>query len=511
MAANVALSDTFDLWRTRTNQLLMYTQAIGGKDVLHISNTTNSTSNTTGAITSNGGIGIKASAVIGGDLLTHSGLTVAKVSSLQGNTDIGDSSADTLTITARVDSDTMPYTDGDKNFGNSTWRWGTVHVSGIVGSNSSASILIPTGTSAERAGTTGAIRWNTTLERFEGNTGTLFYPFGGNPEDQDGDTTITTDNASDEDIIRFFTGNSSTQSTERMNLGTSGNLAIGTGSTLGDAMLHVEGTANVTGTVNFTNRTNLKGNTHVTGGAWANVSVSDYVNFATESMTLDSNTVIVTGNLVVQGTRTYNDTTIMVSEDKTMVFGLASNIYSQSDASSGTITSQRNNSTETHGLSVSDKVFITDAGTSGLTAEAIYTVNSVPTTTTMTLTGYSGSGSLDFAKCHTDAQATGGGIIIPGATVHSVLYNSTDGKWVASDGLKSNGAAHFTSTIDMDGDLDIDAAVVHDGTMTHSGTFKTTAGGTAAANYILKSGGATGESSWVAFGIYNSSGTRLGP
>ena len=203
--------------------------------------------------------------------------------------------------------------------------------------------------------------------------------------------------------------------------------------------------------------------------------------------------------------------TNFVSEDKTMVFGLASNIFSQSDASSGTITSQRNNSTETHGLSVSDKVFITDAGSSGLTAEAIYTVNSVPTRSTLTLTGYSGTGSFDFAKCHTDAQATGGGMIIPGATVHSILYNSTDGKWVASDGLKSNGAAHFTSTIDMDGDLDIDAAVVHDGTMTHAGTFKTTAGGTAAANYILKSGGATGESSWVAFGIYDSSGTRLGP
>ena len=510
MAANVALSDTFDLWRTRTNQLLMYTQTQGGKDVLHVSNTTNSTSNTTGAITSNGGIGIKASAVIGGDVLTHSGLTVTKVSSLQGNTDIGDSSADTLTITARLDADVIPYTNGDRNFGNSTWRWGTVHVSGIAGSNSSASLLIPQGTSAERAGTTGAIRWNTSLSRFEGNTGTLFYPLA-EPQDQDGDTKITTDNASDEDIIRFFTGNNTTQSTERVNIGNSGNVSIGTGATLGDAMLHVGGTANVTGTTNFTNRVNLKGNTHVDGGNWANVAVDDYVNFATESMTLDSNTVIITGNLVVKGTRTYNDTTIMVSEDKTMVFGLASNIYSQSDASSGTITSQRNNSTETHGLSVSDKVFITDAGTSGLTAESIYTVATVPTTTTFTLTGYSGSGSFDFAKCHTDATASDAGIIVPGATVHSIRYNSTVGKWVASDGLKSNGAAHFTSTIDMDGDLDIDADIAHDGVMTHAGTFKTTAGGSAAANYILRSGDTAGTSTWVAFGIYDSSGTRLGP
>ena len=226
MAANVALSDTFDLWRTRTNQLLMYTQIQGGKDVVHVSNTTNSTSTTTGAITSNGGIGILESAVVGGSVLINTNLTVDKDVVITGNTDIGDTSADTLTISARIDADVIPYTDEARNFGNSTWRWGTVHVGGIVGSNSSAAVHVPTGSSAERAGGTGSIRWNTTLTRFEGNTGTLFYPLA-NPEDQDADTKITTDNGSDEDIIRFFTGNSITQSTERMNLGTSGNLAIG--------------------------------------------------------------------------------------------------------------------------------------------------------------------------------------------------------------------------------------------------------------------------------------------
>ena len=275
-------------------------------------------------------------------------------------------------------------------------------------------------------------------------------------------------------------------------------------------MLQVSGTANISGTVNHTNRTNLRGNTFISGGAWMNVAVSSYANFETESITLDANSVIITGNLVVQGTRTYNDTTIMVSEDKTMVFGLASNIFSQSDSSSGTITSQRNNATVTHGLSVDDKVFITDAGTSGLTAEALYVVATVPTTSTFTLTGYSGSGSFDFAKAHTDATASGGGIIIPGTTVHSILWNSTASKWVATDGFKTT-SAHFTSTIDMDGDLDIDANIVADGTFTHAGAFKTTAGGTAAANYIAKSTDTAGTTNWVAFGIYDSSGTRLGP
>ena len=509
MAANVALSDTFDLWRTRTNQLLMYTQSGGGKDALHISNTTNSTTNTTGAITSNGGIGIKASAVIGGSVLVHTDVTAHGNVVFNANSTIGSDGNDVLAINSRINTDTIPYTDGDRNFGNSTYRWGTVHVSGIVGANSITSLTIPQGTTAQRAGGTGSIRWNTTLSRFEGNTGSLFESLA-IPQDQDADTKITVENSSDEDIIRFFTGNSESQSTERMNLGQSGNLAIGTGATVGDAMLQVAGTVNVSGTVNHTNRTNLRGNTFISGGAWMNVAVSSYANFETESITLDANSVIITGNLVVQGTRTYNDTTIMVSEDKTMVFGLASNIFSESDASSGTVTSQRNNATVTHGLTTSDKIFITNAGTSGLTAEAIYDVATVPSTSTFTIDGYSGSGTFDFAKAHTDATASGGGIIIPGTTVHSILWNSTASKWVATDGFKTT-SAHFTSTIDMDGDLDIDANIVADGTITHAGAFKTTAGGTAAANYIAKSTDSAGTTNWVAFGIYDSSGTRLGP
>ena len=297
-----------------------------------------------------------------------------------------------------------------------------------------------------------------------------------------------------------------------MNLGTSGNLAIGTGSTTGDAMLQVSGTANVGGTTNFANRVNLRGNTYLYDSAeWCNVAPSNWFHIHTPDTTIDSNTVIITGNLVVQGTRTYNDTTVSVTEDKTFVIGLAGNIYSDSDASSGTITSQRNNATENHGLSVSDKVFIARAGSSGLTDEGIYTVATVPTVTTFTLTGYSGSGSFDWAKCDTGAQASGGGLVIPATTKHSFTYESALTAWLLSDGAKVNGAFQVTSTSDFDGDLDIDADVVHDGVFTHTGTFKTTAGSTAAANYILKSTDTAGESTWVAFGIYDSSGTRLGP
>ena len=57
MSANVALSDTFDQWRVKNNELLVMTQTDGSANFIKLTNTTNSTSNTTGSIISTGGIG----------------------------------------------------------------------------------------------------------------------------------------------------------------------------------------------------------------------------------------------------------------------------------------------------------------------------------------------------------------------------------------------------------------------------------------------------------------------
>ena len=68
MSANVEITDTFDQWRTKSNEWLSMTHTVGSDNFIKLNNTTNSTSNTTGSIVSAGGIGIAQSAVVGGNL-----------------------------------------------------------------------------------------------------------------------------------------------------------------------------------------------------------------------------------------------------------------------------------------------------------------------------------------------------------------------------------------------------------------------------------------------------------
>ena len=68
MSANVEITDTFDQWRTKSNEWLSMTTTDGSDNFVKLNNTTNSTSNTTGSIISAGGIGIAKSTVIGGQL-----------------------------------------------------------------------------------------------------------------------------------------------------------------------------------------------------------------------------------------------------------------------------------------------------------------------------------------------------------------------------------------------------------------------------------------------------------
>ena len=71
MSANVEITDTFDQWRTKSNKFIVMTQSAGSDDFIKLNNTTNSTSNTTGSITTAGGLGTGSSVTIAENLTLH--------------------------------------------------------------------------------------------------------------------------------------------------------------------------------------------------------------------------------------------------------------------------------------------------------------------------------------------------------------------------------------------------------------------------------------------------------
>ena len=123
MTANVALTDTFDQWRVKTNEVLVGTQSDGMANILKTTDTTNSTSNTTGSIITAGGVGIAKSAHIGGDLKVWGDVTTVGDTTISGNLTFGDASTDQVTFSADINSSMIPNANLTFNLGNTTQQW----------------------------------------------------------------------------------------------------------------------------------------------------------------------------------------------------------------------------------------------------------------------------------------------------------------------------------------------------------------------------------------------------
>lgn len=123
MSANVALSDTFDQWRVKNNELIVMTQTDGSDNFIKLTNTTNSTSNTTGSIISTGGLGITKSAVIGGNLNVHGNIHANGAISADGSITLGDADTDNIVFNADINSSIVPNTNGSFDIGNTSMYW----------------------------------------------------------------------------------------------------------------------------------------------------------------------------------------------------------------------------------------------------------------------------------------------------------------------------------------------------------------------------------------------------
>jgi len=123
MSANVALSDTFDQWRVKNNELLVITQTDGSDNFIKLTNTTNSTSNTTGSIISTGGIGISKSMVIGENLNVHGNIHANGAITADGSITFGSDDTDNVVFNADINSSIIPNVNGSFDVGNSTQYW----------------------------------------------------------------------------------------------------------------------------------------------------------------------------------------------------------------------------------------------------------------------------------------------------------------------------------------------------------------------------------------------------
>ncbi len=127
MSANVALTDSFDQWRVKTNELAVMTQVDGMSNFIKVLDTTNSTSNTTGSIITAGGLGVLKSAVIGENLRIHGNVITDGDTTITGNLVFGDAATDVVAFTADINSSIKPETTLTFDLGSDSQVWANTY------------------------------------------------------------------------------------------------------------------------------------------------------------------------------------------------------------------------------------------------------------------------------------------------------------------------------------------------------------------------------------------------
>ena len=159
--------------------------------------------------------------------------------------------------------------------------------------------------------------------------------------------------------------------------------------------------------------------------------------------------VKIDGDLDVTGSTTQLRTTSAVVNDKTLVLGAVG------DAVTGVIFSQHADTpvfttTAAHGLSVDDVIFVVTSTSSVVTSEQILTLATVPNATTFTVDGSQNTSSdgstrtISYTGPQLDSGVDDAGIYVPGSTaLHYVKWDDDDNYWEFNDSLKVDTTTQF--------------------------------------------------------------------
>ena len=256
------------------------------------------------------------STTINGDANITGNLGVTGDVTIGGNITIGNQTLDTVTVVADFTSNLVPDVTDTYDLGTSDKNWRTLYADTVISSGTGA-FTIPVGNNTQRpTPVTGMIRYNSQLSTFEGYAASSWGSLGG-VKSVDGFTYIipeTSPGASNGELEFYaenLAGNGSVKTAGMTNTAVS--IPLNTASTTStNGALVVTGGVGIGGTVNIGTDLNVTGNTILTG------ELRGPASFVIDPAGIGDNTgtVVIKGNLQVDGTTTTINSTTLTVDDK---------------------------------------------------------------------------------------------------------------------------------------------------------------------------------------------------
>ncbi len=493
--AAVAVTDTFDVWRVRTNELntslnagtkantadtIVWRGDSGEIDVSTLSANVVTLSRSTAAAAITVASALAADATkasiqttggIKADLLSKFGAGVDVTGNLTvtGNATLGDAAAsDTVTFTSRVNSGIDTATSITYDIGSSGRLWKDYYGQRIVLTGNTTY----TGSASLEITSTHLTKHNALITNDALTTGSLMQLTSNSTDTSSrvlfkvtndntaavGATAICAQSDAGRGFYAISTLGAGLPALEIASSHTTANAAIVTASSLtsGSAVQVTSAGASRTGhLVHLASTDTGAGSTgdvlHVQSKTTTNTAIiANFANTTTNVMSIMvGGGVKIDGDLDVTGSTTQLRTTSAVVNDKTLVLGAVG------DAVTGVTFSQHADTpvfttTANHGLSVDDVIFVVTSTSSVVTSEQILTLATVPSATTFTVDGSQNTSSdgstrtISYTGPQLDSGVDDAGLYVPGSTaLHYMKWDDDDNFWEFNDSLKVDTTTQF--------------------------------------------------------------------